>query len=101
MSAKTEFDTLRVMINLFCKHKHASDNICSHCSELLEYAENRLLNCPLKSDKPTCQVCHIHCYSPDMQKRIVEVMKFSGPRMLLHHPVIALKHVLTTKKSKK
>jgi hypothetical protein len=31
---------------------------------------------------------------PDMRKRIIEVMKYSGPRMLLLHPVLTIRHKL-------
>jgi hypothetical protein len=99
MSAESELETLRAMIKLFCRYNHAQDQLCDSCSELLTYAESRLDNCPLRNDKPTCQACHIHCYSPAMRRRITDVMKFSGPRMLLHHPVMALKHLAKMKKS--
>ena len=36
-----------------------------------------------------------------MRKRIKEVMAFSGPRMIFHHPVIAVSHVIESKKEKK
>jgi hypothetical protein len=28
-----------------------------------------------------------------MRQRIQEVMRFSGPKMLYHHPIVALKHL--------
>jgi hypothetical protein len=34
------------------------------------------------------------CYTPDMRERIRAVMRFSGPRMLLHHPWLALMHLV-------
>lgn len=36
-----------------------------------------------------------------MRERIREVMRFSGPRMIFHHPVAAVRHVTETKKEKK
>jgi hypothetical protein len=35
-----------------------------------------------------------------MREKIREVMKFSGPRMIFHHPIMAIKHVIETKKEK-
>ena len=32
--------------------------------------------------------------------KIKEVMKFSGPRMLIYHPVIAIRHLIEDKKYK-
>ena len=99
MPAEPEYKTLQAMISLFCRHRHKSDNPCTHCSELLEYAEQRLAKCPFGDNKPTCRVCHIHCYAPEKRKRIAEVMRFSGPRMILHHPIMALRYLVQTRKS--
>lgn len=35
------------------------------------------------------------------REQIRAVMRFSGPRMLLHHPVLATRHVMETKKEQK
>ena len=36
-----------------------------------------------------------------LREKIREVMRFSGPRMIFHHPVQALRHVIESKKEKK
>lgn len=36
-----------------------------------------------------------------MREKIRRVMRFSGPRMIFHHPVAAMRHVIETKKEKK
>jgi len=36
-----------------------------------------------------------------MREKIREVMRFSGPRMLFHHPIAAIRHVVESKKEKK
>lgn len=43
----------------------------------------------------------VHCYKPEMREKIREVMRFSGPRMIFHHPYLAIKHVIESKKEKK
>ena len=48
--------------------------------------------------KTFCSKCKVHCYKPDMQKKIKEVMRFSGPRMLFYHPVLALRHFIESRK---
>lgn len=35
------------------------------------------------------------------REKIREVMRFSGPRMIFHHPVAAIRHVIETKKEKR
>ena len=36
-----------------------------------------------------------------MRNKIREVMRFSGPRMIFHHPILAIKHLVQTRKEKK
>ena len=95
MELKKEKSTLKAMIHIYCKenHKHKSD-LCSECDSLYTYAMSRLDHCPYKDDKPACSKCTTHCYKPDMRQTVRTVMKYSGPRMILHHPVLAVKHVI-------
>lgn len=90
-----EKKTIKAMIGLYCKDHHRSKvSLCNECEELLAYADNRLSNCRFGNEKTTCRKCEIHCYRPDMRERIIRVMKYSGPRMLLKHPVLTLWHIL-------
>ena len=41
-----------------------------------------------------------HCYKPEMREKIREVMRFSGPRMLLVHLAAAIRHVIETRREK-
>ena len=95
----SEKDTVSKMIRLYCrlKHQHKTE-LCTDCRQLEEYSRNRLEYCPFGEDKPACEKCSVHCYKPDYRKRIREVMRFSGPRMLFYHPVEAVKHFLKKKK---
>jgi hypothetical protein len=34
-----------------------------------------------------------------MKKKIVEVMRYAGPRMLLHHPILAIQHLIDEKRT--
>ena len=37
--------------------------------------------------------CPTHCYKPEMRERVRAVMRYSGPRMLREHPVLAIAHL--------
>lgn len=37
----------------------------------------------------------------EMREKIRAIMRFSGPRMMFHHPVAAVRHLIETKKEKK
>lgn len=81
------------MIRLYCQKKEGNSSLCPQCRELLDYACNRLDHCRYGIDKPTCRKYPVHCYRPEMQTRIRNVMRWSGPRMILYHPFAALRHL--------
>lgn len=94
---RREKKTVEVMIRIYChKHKHPRDEgeLCTECSELLEYAHKRLDRCPFQEKKTTCAKCPVHCYEPSMKTKIRTVMRYSGPRMLTRHPVLAFHHII-------
>lgn len=82
------------MIRLYCKKREKNTALCPRCRELLDYAHSRLDRCRYGADKPTCKKCPIHCYRPEMKENIKQVMRWSGPRMIVHHPFAAIKHLL-------
>lgn len=90
------------MIALYCrKNHHTKRELCDECRELSEYAILRSDKCPFMETKTFCSNCKVHCYKPEMREKIRQVMRFSGPRMIFHHPVTAVRHVIETKKEKK
>ena len=92
---KREVATVAAMIRIYCRAHHESVNrLCADCKALNDYAQKRLQHCPFQKDKPTCANCPIHCYKPAMKEKIITVMRYSGPRMILHHPYLALCHLL-------
>lgn len=68
-------------------------SLCPQCQALLDYAHKRLEHCKFGEDKPSCTRCPVHCYKPAMREQIRQVMRYSGPRMLLHDPIMAIRHL--------
>ena len=90
------------MIALYCRKKHrVKGGLCPSCRELDEYAKMRSDKCPFMETKTFCSNCKVHCYKPEMREKIREVMRFSGPRMVFHHPVTAVRHVIESKREKR
>lgn len=89
------------MIILYCKKQHGGKSLCSDCAALDAYARQRSDRCPFMETKTFCSNCKVHCYKPEMREKIRAVMRFSGPWMLFHHPVIAIRHMMETKKEKR
>jgi hypothetical protein len=113
-SLKSEFKTVQLMTNIYCKahHQHkiaqhavSSPNalnpngkLCEQCVDFLEYALMRLDRCPYGENKPTCRQCPIHCYKPEYKAMSQAIMRYAGPRMLFTHPILAIKHLLAERR---
>ncbi|SPF38176.1 conserved hypothetical protein [Candidatus Desulfosporosinus infrequens] len=94
-----EKNTLQIMLKLYCKDNHHSvGGLCPECQALEVYALNRLTHCKFGESKSTCGKCAVHCYKPEMRQRIIEAMRYSGPKMLLSHPIVAIRHLLDGRK---
>lgn len=89
-----EWKTLDVMIRMYCRAHHGGEAMCSGCADLSDYARRRLERCVFGDAKPTCANCVVHCYNAQMRERVREMMGWSGPRMLLRHPVLGILHKL-------
>ncbi len=91
----TEFKTVKAMVEVYCyAHHGTSIELCSNCRDLLAYAEVRLDRCPYGEGKPTCNKCPIHCYKSEPKEQMRLVMRYSGPRMLVKHPILAVRHLI-------
>ncbi|MBO5209346.1 MAG: nitrous oxide-stimulated promoter family protein [Lachnospiraceae bacterium] len=90
------------MIDLYCRKQHKTKReLCTECKELKQYALLRSDKCPFMETKTFCSNCKVHCYKPKMREMIRQVMRFSGPRMIFHHPIMAVSHVIESKKEKR
>lgn len=89
-----EQHTVEQMIRIYCRYKEGNKELCPACLELLQYAHSRLGSCPFGEKKKTCRRCPIHCYKPEMKKRMQEVMRYAGPRMIFFHPTAAIRHLI-------
>lgn len=93
-----EKKVVATMIAVYCQHREGNPkgNLCPSCRALLAYAHRQLNRCPFGEQKTFCSGCKIHCYQPEMRQKIKAVMRYAGPRMLLYHPLIALRHLGTS-----
>ena len=90
-----EYKTENAMIKLYCNKLHHSEGICDECKDLLIYAEARIRKCPHYESKIPCKNCTVHCYIEPYKEKIRNVMRFSGPRMIIYHPILAFYHILS------
>lgn len=105
VEAKRERERVVVtqMIGVYCHGNHATTRgqLCDECAALTEYAQARIGRCPFMATKTFCSQCKVHCYAPAQRKAIKDVMRYAGPRMLLHHPIMTVRHGLDTLAAKR
>ena len=90
------------MIFLYCRGNHGHrEGLCPQCAALAEYAAQRSGRCPFMETKTFCSNCKVHCYRADMREQIRAVMRWAGPRMLFHHPVAAVRHLIERKREQR
>lgn len=98
---KKEKEVVSLMIQIYChNHHHTKGELCDSCQKLDDYARARVDHCPFMETKTFCSNCKVHCYAPNMREQIRTVMRYSGPRMLFHHPIMAIRHLYLSKKEK-
>lgn len=94
---KQEKEMINKMIRLTCrKHHGKKHSLCDECQRLMDYAEARIDNCPFILTKSFCSRCQVHCYAPAQRDKIRQVMRYSGPRMIWHDPIMVIHHGLDT-----
>jgi hypothetical protein len=90
-----ERSIVEIMLKIYCLNRHGSrGELCTDCREILDYAKQKLDRCPFQEGKTTCGNCRVHCYKPGMRDKIKEVMRYTGPRMMYRHPLLALSHLI-------
>ena len=91
-----ELKTIAAMLRMYCRgHGHQQRaSLCASCSELLAYAARRTERCVFGDAKPTCANCLVHCYTADRREQVRIAMRWAGPRMLLRHPLLAVRHLI-------
>lgn len=94
---KREKAVIETMIHMFCRGNRHEAPVCHKCAELIAYSHARLDACRFKDAKPFCSKCPVHCYRNDMRQAVREVMRYSGPRMLLVNPLMAIRHLFESR----
>jgi len=68
--------------------------LCAECTAHLSYGEKRRAYCP-KDPKPFCAHCDTHCYRAEEAEWQRQMMRFSGPRSMLHgHAIDGIRHAV-------
>ena len=88
-----EKEIVLFMIQYYCARNHNTGKTCNNCMDLIQYAHEKLRNCPFKEKKTSCVKCEIHCYTKEKREEIRKVMSYVGPRMIYLMPTQYIKHL--------
>lgn len=91
-----EKKTIQKMVRLYAHSHPEADS--DYYQQLINYSYNRLDKCRYGEDKPACKQCPIHCYQPAKRETMKQIMRWAGPRMLIYHPILAIRHLIDDKK---
>ena len=93
---KYKKDTVEKVVFMYCRRKHDSrkKKLCNDCSDLLQYAHKRAEHCPHIEKGVACRKCQTPCYKPDMKNKMRTIMSWGGPRMILRHPIAAIRYIM-------
>lgn len=75
--------------------------LCPECFELVGVTEKRTSFCPHMAYKTYCHHCPRPCYTKALIDRIVPIMRYSGPRLMLTNPVLTYRHLKEVSRSRK
>lgn len=92
-----ELKTIIAMTEIYCRDHHSIKE-GQFCEDFIEHAKLKLDRCVYGDKKPACKNCPIHCYKPDTREQARIIMRYSGPKMLLKHPLFAIKHLIKATK---
>ena len=92
------------MVAIYCAGNHdasartetsfAGEPLCPACKAIDDYCVLRTERCRSMAHKTSCEECGNHCYAPAQREQIRAIMRDAGPRMVLYHPVAAIRHLL-------
>lgn len=86
--------TIAFMIRLYCRHRLHQQEPSEEYRSLIDYCHHRLDHCRWQDEKPVCKRCPCHCYAPAQRERVRQIMRWTGPRMILYAPLEVLRHLL-------
>lgn len=93
-----ERENIRKTFGLYCNSNHGTtDNkLCPKCTALLTTVMLKIQRCPYGISKPICDACETPCFGEVPTKEFRNIMKSGQKKMLLSHPLMAVRHKLAS-----
>lgn len=91
-----EKETIRKTFGEYCNANHGTDGgkLCAKCTAVLSTVMIKISRCPYGIGKPICEQCETPCFGERFTNEFTTIMKGGQKKMLLSHPIMAVKHKL-------
>ena len=93
-----ERENIRKTFGVYCNANHGTTDgkLCPKCTALLSTVMLKIQRCPYGITKPICDACETPCFGESVTKDFRDVMKSGQKKMLLSHPLMAVKHKIAS-----
>lgn len=91
-----ERENIRKTFGVYCNANHETTDgkLCPKCTALLTTVMLKIQRCPYGIGKPICDRCETPCFGEKPTNEFREIMKSGQKKMLLSHPLMAVRHKL-------
>ena len=91
-----EKENIRKTFSAYCNANHSTKDgkLCAKCTATLTSALLKINRCPYGIGKPICDRCETPCFGEKTTNEFLEIMKSGQKKMMLSHPIMAVKHKL-------
>lgn len=89
---------IKKTFGVYCnKHHSTSDGkLCPKCTALLATVMTKINRCPYGITKPICDRCEQPCFGKNQTQEFLQIMNGVGKSMLLKHPMMTVKHKMSS-----
>ena len=93
-----EKENISTTFGVYCNANHGTTDkkLCPKCTALLTTVMLKMQRCPYGIAKPICDACETPCFGENPTKEFRAIMKSGQKKMLLSHPLMAVKHKLAS-----
>ena len=92
-----EKENIKASFAVYCNANHDTKDgkLCPKCTALLTNVLLKIGKCKYGITKPLCDHCDEQCFGEAANKTFMEIMDGSRKGMLLHHPMMTVRHKIT------
>ncbi|WP_274165130.1 nitrous oxide-stimulated promoter family protein [Enterovibrio gelatinilyticus] len=87
---------VRAMTSLYCKHIHRGSQLCQHCTALIAFEEQRVVQCCEEGGGSSCRECNRQCYPDATRLEINHIVRWAEPKMRWRRPLMVARYYVSS-----